>query len=125
MHLLSSSFTLAHYISNVIISKSSVKVYSCLNNIPSTHLLVLLRRSSKFIVDTFVACYQEHTCVCMSCFHDRNEMTPYFLTDGNQLYKSMPQDKKYPCEINKRLGAHNFIFERCGKSFLRRTHQWV
>ena len=125
MHLLSSRFTLAHYISHVITSKSSVIAYIYLNHLLSTHLLVLLRRSFEFIVKPSIACYQEHTCVCMSQFHYGNEMNLYFLTDGNQLYQSMPQVQEYPLEINKQLGAHNFILERCGKSFLRRTHQWV
>jgi hypothetical protein len=124
MHLLSSRFTLAHYISNVI-SKFSVRVSRCLNNLSFTHLLALLRRSFEFIVDIFLACHQEYTYECISRFCYGNEMTTYFLTDGNQLYTSMPQSKKYPFEINKRLGAHNFIFGCCGKSFLRRTHQWV
>ena len=125
MNLLSSTFTLAHYISNLIISKASVKVYFCLNHLYFTHLLVLFRRSSELIENCSIAWYQERTCVCMSRSHYGNEVNSYFLTDGNQLYKFMPQDKEFILEINKQLGAHNFIVERCGKSFLRRTHQWV
>jgi hypothetical protein len=124
MHLLSNRFTLAHYISNVTISEACVKIYFCLTNLTSTHLLVLLRQSFEFLMD-IIAWYQERTCVCMSHFYYGNEMNSYFLTTGNQQYTSIPRDKKYLFEINKQLGVHNFIFECCGKLFLRRTHQWV